>query len=138
MEVPNQIVLDTSVIIAHLRKRQESRLVTMLQEKVELATTIVNAFELYYGAYKSKQLKANLSSVKGFLSTIQVLIMDEGSAEKSGEVLAKLESGGKAIDARDLFIGCTAVKNGFAVLTHNREHFERIPELLVLTPSDIT
>ena len=112
-------------------------MITQLQEKTELATTIINAFELYYGAYKSKQVGANLSSVKGFLSTIQLLTMDEGSAEKSGEVLASLEREGKAIDPRDLFIGCTAVKNGYAVLTNNREHFERIPQLLVLTPSQI-
>lgn len=137
MEVPKRIVLDTTIMIGHLRKKRESHLITLLQHRAELATTIVNAFELYYGAYRSRNVKENLSGVKGFLSSIQVLMVDEASAEKAGEVLAHLEREGKAIDPKDLFIGCTAVKNGYAVLTNNREHFERIPELLVLTPTDI-
>jgi predicted nucleic acid-binding protein len=125
------------VVIAHLRKKAEARLIAVLQERSELATTVVNAFELWYGAYKSKHAEVNLSSVKGFLSTIELLVMDQGIAEKAGEVLAQLERAGRAIDPKDLFIGCMALKEGYAVLTHNREHFQRIPALRVLTPSDL-
>ncbi len=93
--------------------------------------------ELYHGAYKSREVRRNLSAVKGFLSTLEVLTIDDASAERSGEVLTKLEREGRTIDPRDLFIGCVAVENGYAVVTDNREHFERIPELLVLDPSEI-
>jgi predicted nucleic acid-binding protein len=44
---------------------------------------------------------------------------------------------GRAIDPRDLFVGCVAVQNGCAVVTNNREHFGRIPGLQVLSPSDV-
>ena len=138
MEAPKRIVLDTTVMIGHLRDRgRESRLITRLQEEVELATTIVNAFELYFGAYKSKQVKRNLAAAKGFLATIQVLLLDDGSSERAGEVLADLERTGKPIDPKDLFIGCIAVEHGYAVLTHNTEHFQRIPQLVVIAPSEV-
>lgn len=136
MEVPKKIVLDTTIMIGHLRGR-EPRLMSTLESRAELATTIVNAFELYHGAYKSRDVRRNLSAVKGFLSTLEVLTLDDASAERSGEVLTKLERQGRTIDPRDLFIGCVAVENGFAVVTDNREHFERIPELLVLDRSEI-
>jgi predicted nucleic acid-binding protein len=136
METPKRIVLDTSVMIRHLRGK-EPTLVQNLQEKSELATTMVNAFELYHGAHLSAQAGKNLSAVKGFLSTINVLTLDEASAEKSGEVLAELERKGRAIDPRDLFIGCIALQGGFAVMTDNRSHFDRIPELLVVSPSEV-
>lgn len=129
-------MLDTPVIIRHLRGR-ESSTIQELQENSELATTMVNAFELFHGAYLSAKVGRNLSAVKGFLSTLEILPLDEESAEKSGEVLAELEREGKAIDPRDLFVGCTALRNGFAVLTDNRAHFERIPDLLVLSPSGL-
>lgn len=137
MEVPKRIVLDTSVAVEVLRGRKKD-LVEDLEKRAELATTVVNAFELYHGAYRSKKTAANLSAIKGFLSTLDVLLVDDASAERSAEVLARLEAEGRAIDARDLLIGCVALQNGYAVLTDNMNHFNRIPDLLVVSPSEIS
>ena len=105
-----RIVLDTTVIVKHLRgAMQESRLVTKLQGTSTLATTIVNAFEIYYGAYKSKNVSRNLSSAKGFLKSLDVLDLDDSSAERAGQVIANLESKGIALDPRDVFTGCIAL-----------------------------
>jgi tRNA(fMet)-specific endonuclease VapC len=109
-----------------------------IQDECELATTPVNSFELFYGAHKSKNARVNLVAVKGFLSTLEKLEFDERAADKSGEVLARLEEKGVAIDSRDLFVGCTALAHGYPLLTNNKRHLDRIPELLVLTPSDFS
>jgi predicted nucleic acid-binding protein len=137
MAIPKRLVLDTDVIIEHLRGKTDPSLISQLQEEFALATTPINSFELYYGAYKSKNPRTNLASVKGFLSTITSLEFDEASAERSGHVLAQLESKGLAIDPRDLFIGCISLAHGYPLLTRNRRHLERIPGLLVLTPSQL-
>jgi predicted nucleic acid-binding protein len=137
MAIPRRVVLDTDIIIDHLRGAAAPSLVTRLQDESALATTQVNSFELYYGAYKSKSARVNLASVKGFLSTITLLEFDETSAEKSGQVLAQLETKGLAIDPRDIFIGCTSLVHGYPLLTKNQRHLDRIPDLLVLTPADI-
>ena len=73
MEPPKRLVLDTNVIVDHLRGKGDLALMSLLQEKSELATTMVNAFELFYGAHKSNKVRANLASVKGFLSTVELL-----------------------------------------------------------------
>jgi predicted nucleic acid-binding protein len=137
MAIPKRLVLDTDVIIEHLRGKRDPSLIGRLQDETALATTRINSFELYYGAYKSKDSRVNLASVKGFLSTIATLEFDEPSAERSAQVLAQLESKGLTIDSRDLFIGCISLAHGYPMLTRNRRHLERIPGLLVITPSDL-
>ncbi|MGC9345278.1 MAG: type II toxin-antitoxin system VapC family toxin [Candidatus Bathyarchaeales archaeon] len=138
MEVTKRVILDSTILIGVLRnKREEAELIRELEAETKLATTTINAFEVYYGAYKSKDVQRNLASVKGLLSTLELLTVDEGSVETAGQVLAELESEGQSIDVRDLFIGCVAVSNGFTVLTHNKQHFQRIPKLHVVTPSEI-
>ena len=138
MASPKKLVLDTNVIVDHLRGKDGGSLVRRLQKESELATTMINAFELYYGAYKSKSVAPNLASVKGFLSAIDVLDIDEASMEEAGRVLAALEKKGAGIDSRDLFVGCVSVVKGFAVLTNNHRHLGRIPNLLVFTPSEVS
>jgi predicted nucleic acid-binding protein len=131
-------MLDSTVIIGLLRNKPEDvQLVRNIEAKAELATTAINAFEIYFGAYKSKNVERNLVSAKGFLSTIRLLMFDDDSAELAGQVLAELESKGKSIDYRDLFIGCIALRNGFTLITHNRMHFQAIPKLHVLDASEI-
>ena len=83
MEIPKRLVLDTNVIVQHLRgKTKESELIAKLQETSNLATTIINSYELYFGAYKSTNTKINLNATKGSLQSIKVLELDDRSAEK--------------------------------------------------------
>lgn len=138
MGVPKRVILDFTVIIGLLRnKREVVQFVRELEAGAELATITLNAFEVFYGAYKSRDVQRNLASVKGFLSTLELLTVDEVSADLAVQVLAELELKGKSIDVRDLFIGCIAVSHGFAVVSHNKQDFQRIPKLHVVTPSEI-
>ena len=136
MEIPKRVVLDTDVMVEHLRGRLKG-VVGKLEENAELATTAVNAFELYHGAHRSRQKARNLSAVKNLLTTLSLLTLDDATAERAGEVLAALEKEGTPIEPKDLFVGCIAVQNGCAVVTGNQEHFRRIPGLLVVAPSEI-
>lgn len=138
METAKRVILDSTIIIKHLRKRkEETQLVQELEARAKLATTSINAFEVYYGAYRSVDVQRNLTAAKGFFSTLELLVMDESSAEIAGRTIAELRSKGQTIDMRDLFVGCIAIRNGFAVLTHNKQHLQRIPRLHVITPSEL-
>jgi predicted nucleic acid-binding protein len=133
------VIIDSTVIIGLFRNKLiDVQLVREIDARAELATTTVNAFEILYGAYKSKDVERNLASAKGFLSTVELLGFDNGSAELAGQVLAEMESKGKSVDFRDLFIGCIALNKGFTVVTHNKKHFQQIPKLHVMEPSEIT
>ena len=138
LETAKKLILDSSIIIKHLRKKkEETLLIQELETRAKLATTVINAFETYYGAYRFGDVRRNLAAAKGFLSTLELLVMDEVSAEIAGQTIAELRSKGQAIDIRDLFVGCIAIRNGFTVLTHNKQHFQRIPKLHVITPTEL-
>jgi len=137
VEIPKRAILDSTVLINLLRGREEEKkLVEMLEERCVLSTTTINAFELYYGAYKSG-IKKRISDVKALLSTILVIGFSERAAEKAGEIISELEKKGKPIDVRDLFIGSIASTEGFTLITHNKKHFKNIPKLDVASPSEI-
>ena len=63
------LIVDTDILIDLLRKKDYAvSLIKRLEDDVELATSAINVFELYRGAYKSQNQEKNLASVKGLLN----------------------------------------------------------------------
>ncbi|MCX6648551.1 MAG: type II toxin-antitoxin system VapC family toxin [Candidatus Bathyarchaeota archaeon] len=124
------VCVDSDVLIDHLRGDSEA---THLLESLEaghlLSTTAINAFELYYGAYKTRRKEENTEAVGRLLGRLILLDVGVRVAEKAGEVAAQLEAEGVSPGFRDILIGATAVTNGCELLTRNPRHFERIPGL---------
>ena len=132
-QVDSGLVLDTDVLVANLRGKSSS--LKDIEEK-NLATTVVNAFELFNGAYKSKQSLANLSATRGMLSSLELLGLDIKAAERAGETLSQLQRSGESIEIRDLLVGCIAREKGYSVFTFNVRHFRRIVGLHVVDAAD--
>ena len=126
------LILDTDVLVSDLRGR--TNFLRDLESK-DLATTVVNAFELFHGAYKSRESSANLSATRGLLASLRVLGLDIDAAERAGEVLALAQKSGESIEIRDLLVGCVAREEGLPVLTYNVKHFRKIPGLRVVDAS---
>jgi tRNA(fMet)-specific endonuclease VapC len=128
-EVEAGVVLDTDVLVSDLRGK--TSILRELEGK-DPATTVVNAFELFHGAYKSKESSANLSATRGLLGSLRLVGLSVKAAERAAEVLAQAQESGQAIEIRDLLIGCIAREEGLSILTHNVKHFRKIPGLTVL------
>ena len=123
------VVLDTDVLVSDLRGK------TSVLRDIEgraPATTVVNAFELFLGAYKSRESSANLSATRGLLASLNVLSLSVKAAERAGEVSAQAQRTGEALEIRDLLVGCISREEGFPLLTYNVKHFRRIPGLKVI------
>lgn len=133
MEAP-KVCIDTGVLIELLRGREPAiKLVKELEDDgASLSTTSVNVFELYYGVLKSKKAEQNLKAVKKLFERFMIFGFTEEAAKIASGVLAELEAKGRTIDLRDLFIGTTALANGYTILTENVEHFKRIKGLKLL------
>jgi len=132
--VEDGLIVDTDILIDLLRKKDYAvSLVKKFEEESELATSAINAFELYRGAYKSRNQEKNLASVKGLLNSLRMLNTDEDSMEMAGKITASLERDGNMIDIRDLLIASIALVNGFGILTNNVAHFKRIKHLKVVS-----
>ena len=126
-----QIILDTDILVDLLRNIKEvvDSIKEMEKNRHLLATTIINAFELFYGAYKSKKSVKNLSSTKALLERLIILKMDLVSAQDAGRIYAELEKEGQPIGLRDALIGAIALTTGYRLATRNVEHFQRIKGL---------
>jgi tRNA(fMet)-specific endonuclease VapC len=82
----SKAIIDTEILIGVLRSKKEAvALVSELEmKKFLLATTSVNAFELYYGAHKSNQPERGLQSAKKLLNRLVLLPFTPKSAQKLG------------------------------------------------------
>ena len=132
MERFRGVALDTDIIIDFLRGKERAvRLIKKLYESnINLATTVINIFELSWGAYKLGKKRVN--DVEKLTESLIILNMTVKDAIKAGEEIAYLESLGLKIDIRDLLIGIITRENGYALLTGNVKHFNRIKDLDIL------
>jgi predicted nucleic acid-binding protein len=128
---PLKICIDTDVLIDNLRNSEKvvNYIMDLENRNVLLSTTTVNAFELYYGAYESRRPIEGISAVTRLLDRLVVMDFDLKASETAARILTDLESNGKPIDFRDIFIGATALVNDCAILTRNTDHFGQIPDL---------
>ncbi len=125
------IVVDSDILIDLLRKKDDAvKKIRELEKDEELATTDINVFELYFGAYNSNKKDKNLSSTRGLLKNLTLLHTTEEAMETGGRIYSDMKAKGKPIDIRDVFIAAITLQNGASLLTRNREHFERIEELV--------
>jgi tRNA(fMet)-specific endonuclease VapC len=128
-------IIDTDILIDFLRNRPEvvAFVTQMEQKKARLATTAINAFELYYGAHKSKQAAHTLQATKILLDRLVLFPLTPRSAQRAGHIYAQLESEGQPIGLRDTFIAAIALTRKYTLVTRNTEHFKKVKGLTIIT-----
>jgi len=133
MEI-TRVVMDTDVLIDLLRnvKKVVEFISNMEREGYVLSTTIINAFELYYGAYRSKKQAENLASTRKLLERLIILGMNLKSAENAGHIYADLQIKGQPIGLRDAMVGAIALTRGYNLATRNIEHLQKIQGLSLI------
>ena len=126
-----RVAIDTDILIDLLRNvtKVVDSISEMERKGYMLATTIINAFELFHGAYKSKKREKNLASTKTLLKRLINLKMGLASAQNAGRIYAELEREGQLIGLRDVMIGAIALTKGYSLATRNIEHFQEISGL---------
>jgi tRNA(fMet)-specific endonuclease VapC len=96
-----------------------------------LAVSILTVGELYFGAYNSAHVEANLTRIRAFLAPPgpEVLPIDDAAVELFGKFKASLRRAGQPIGDIDLLIAGVAASRGLKIVTNNTAHFARIPEI---------
>ncbi len=125
--------LDSTVLIDNLRGRKQTVEFIGKQESSgsNLATTTINSFELYYGAYRSTKRDKNLAATRLLLRRLTILELSDEASEEAGKILAMLDAKGEPVEFRDVLIGAIAKTHGTTLVTKDTEHFLRIPGLEV-------
>jgi tRNA(fMet)-specific endonuclease VapC len=95
----------------------------------ELAVTAITVGELVHGAHKSARPHENLARLDVLLATLTILSYDERAAHHFGLVKSGLERAGMVLSDLDIQIASIALQHGVPLVTHNVQHFARIPGL---------
>jgi tRNA(fMet)-specific endonuclease VapC len=122
-------LLDTNAVIALLRRHPGflGHLTRYTPEDFAIPAIVMH--ELYYGAYKSQRVSANLAQLDAL--RFQTLDFDPEDARCAGELRALLAKAGTPIGPFDMLIAGQAMARSLTVITHNRREFDRVVGLSV-------
>ena len=120
-----QTIVDTSGLIAYLRKEPPGELVLTLLEEENVFVPAVCVFELLAGVRLDKHLQQR----RQLLDLTEIVEMDRNIAEHAAELFTELRSKGITIDNEDLIIAATSVILDMPLLTVNKKHFNYIKDL---------
>ncbi len=120
-------ILDTNFLISILRGKGASEVtVDMIEDP---RTTIINVFELYYGAMRSTRSEKAMLETNSLLKSIDILGFDKSAALSAANIHAELMNSGKPIDIMDVLIAGIVISNKEDFVTKDINHFNRIPGL---------
>lgn len=127
-----QFMLDTNTVIFVLKNKPVHLRRRFNEHQGRLCISSVVLSELVYGAENSARVDANLRSIEGFTSRLEVVDFDEPAAHHTGRIRAELRRAGTPIGPYDAMIAGHARSLGLTVITNNLREFERVAGLQVI------
>lgn len=122
------ILLDTNIIIDHIRQSHDTETVLMSiakeYPKEELAISVISLQELYEG--KSTKDEDKEEYLLATITPLKILPYTYETAQLAGEIARDLKF---PIEFADAAIAATAILCGGSLLTLNNKHFSKIREL---------
>lgn len=125
--VKGKVVIDTSVIIDHLRKaREEKSLLETTVENTDIEPLISVAViqELFAG--QSRKDKEPEEKIRKVLHLLNMIAVTSEIAKLAGQIMRDTKPPVQFADAQ---IAATAILNNAALLTFNKKDFQEIKDL---------
>jgi tRNA(fMet)-specific endonuclease VapC len=129
MNTAGSVLLDTNVVVAHFRNDPD--LTARLTAAPALYLPWVVPGELQYGALRAQRRAAQLALIRDFLRTTNLLLPDQSTSERYGQVKAELAEIGKLIPDNDIWIAAIARQYDLPLATRDA-HFAAVPRLKTL------
>ena len=127
---PVRYMLDTDTCSFVIRGGNEKLRKRVQRNAGRLCVSAVTVAELRFGARKKGS--ARISDAVGFfLELVDVVPWGEEAAARFAEIRVALESSGSHIGNMDTLIAASALADGCTIVTHNTDHFGRVPGLSV-------
>jgi tRNA(fMet)-specific endonuclease VapC len=125
----SRFLLDTNIVAAYFN--QEESLQQHFENAIIYLPSIVIG-ELYFGAYQSQRVTANVNRIKDFVVLNTVLDCDVETADQYGKIRLNLKIKGRPIPENDIWIAATALRYGLPLVTRD-EHFKEVDELSLVS-----
>lgn len=123
------ILLDSSVIIPHLRGRFD--IIDHLSADDFLFVSLIILGELYKGVFKAPRPEESKRKLEAFLANVSVLSLDSATSAQYAWLVVVPERQGTPIPENDIWIAATALECGMPLATRDA-HFEHVPGLQIL------
>ena len=121
-------LFDTNTCIALINDTSPSLLARLRRHRSEeIGVPSPVAFELYFGAFKSRGPKLNLAVIDRM--AFEVVPFDAADARAAGAIRSDLEARGLPIGPYDLLIAGQARARDLVLVTANTREFERVDGL---------
>jgi len=124
-------LLDTNTCIKFLKGTSENIRNRVLSAENDISLCSIVKYELYYGAYKSKEVIDNLKKIELFFNKFNTILFNDRCSKICGQIRADLEKNGLPIGPYDLQIASIALSNDLILVTHNIKEFNRISNLRI-------
>lgn len=98
-------------------------------DSVDLAVSVHAICELFAGAARARRPTRERRQVEAVLQHVAVVYPGAGYADVYARLYAHLEARGERIGTMDLLIATAAVAADAVLVTRDRRHFGRIPDL---------
>ncbi|MGA2773816.1 MAG: PIN domain-containing protein [Bryobacteraceae bacterium] len=132
------VVLDSSAVITAERKSLSvPQLVEAIQTsygEIELSLSPVTVAELVHGIYRARMPKVSQRR-REYIEELVNLVPLHPVTLQTGYLVGQIEgqeAKGNVLPFNDLLIAAAAIEQGYAVLTENLRHFEKVPGVRVL------
>jgi len=114
------IVLDTSVLIDHLRGNQGARaaMLSAATSGERLATSILTKVEILAGMRPKEE-----QATRALLDSLELIEVDDAIAEKAGALANQYLRSHPGVDVVDYVVAATAQHLGAQLFTKNIKHF---------------
>jgi tRNA(fMet)-specific endonuclease VapC len=122
-------LIDTDWIIDSLHGQHVATQTLLDLAPDGLAVSLISYGERYQGAYYANDPRAALRGLRQFLRGKRLLPLTKPIMERFGVLRGHLQRRGLTIGDPDLLIAATALEHDLTLLTRNRRHFNRIPDL---------
>ena len=130
MEQRTEVLVDTTILIHHLRKlkKEDTHFIRAIRRFNNLYISTMTLYEVEFG-YERDKRPSELTELLPFL---KLLPIDDATARQAASLHSDLIAQNKDIGIRDVFIASTALVHQLPLLTLNIKHFERVPALSLI------
>jgi tRNA(fMet)-specific endonuclease VapC len=129
ISISTRVIVDTNVVIELINHPQNA--IGHIGSSAILCAPVIVLGELNFGAWKSKNVTANLARVQAFANSVHILLIDLDVALRFGQLQHELQAKGKPIPVNDLWIAATAITNNLALITRD-SHFQHVNGLQII------
>ena len=124
------VLVDTNVVSYFVKRDSRARLYLDHLRDKEWHVAFITMAELYQWAVHHKWSPRRVDKLRRDLRHYTVLSFDDALAWKWAEVMS---IPGRPMEPGDAWVAAAALRHDLPLVTHNRRHFEHVPDLRIVS-----